>query len=54
VECFKGPHAALAYGLAIPGLALVGLGLPLASAWLLWYNMHRLNTDLNFAEKVGC
>jgi hypothetical protein len=52
VQCFKGNHAKLAYGLAIPGLLLVGLGLPLASAWLLAANMQRLNRDLKFAQKV--
>ena len=52
VQCFEGRHAALAFGLAIPGLVLVGLGLPLASAWLLAANMKRLNTDVKFAEKV--
>ena len=52
MQCWHGRHAALAYGLAVPGLALVGLGLPLASAWLLAANMKRLNTDVGFAEKV--
>ena len=53
MQCFQGRHAGMAYGLAVPGLVLVGLGLPLASAWLLAANKQRQNTDLKFAEKVG-
>jgi hypothetical protein len=53
VQCFQGRHQVLAYGLAIPGLVLVGLGLPLASACLLAANKQKLYTDLRFAEKVS-
>jgi hypothetical protein len=51
MQCFKGAHAALAFGLAIPGLVLVGVGMPLMSALLLMANKHQLKTD-KFATKV--
>lgn len=52
VQCFKGPHAALAFGLAVPGLVLLGLGVPLLSAWLLMSNKHQLKED-QFATKFS-
>ena len=51
MQCFKGAHAVLAFGLAVPGLVLLGLGVPLLSAWLLMSNKHQLKED-HFATKV--
>ena len=38
VTCYQGDHAILAYAVGIPGLLLVALFLPMASAWYLVRN----------------
>ena len=33
VTCYQGSHAVLAYAVGIPGLILVALFMPIATAW---------------------
>lgn len=35
-ECYTGRHAALAFGLGVPGLALLAVGWPVFVSWLAW------------------
>ncbi len=41
-RCYQGQHLTLTMALAVPGLVLVALGIPVWSAWFLGRNEHLL------------
>jgi hypothetical protein len=52
IECYTGPHIYWAYGVALPGIIVWGLGIPIL-AFILLYKQRKRLTKLEVKEKFG-